>query len=339
MRNPWRTALVVLAVLSLVPFPAGAQDDAAAAPRTAWGAPDLQGVWDFRTATPLERPEELADIDVLTDEQAAEVVERLAQRWTRLAEGSESDPGAYNQFWFDYGTSVTDDRRTSLVVDPPDGRIPALTADGEARAQARSDRRRDHPADSWEDRGIAERCILGFNAGPPMESSAYNNIMQVFQTEDHVVILNEMVNDSRIVPLDGRAHLPGGVRQWRGDSRGRWEGDTLIIETTNFTAKTSVRGSGPGLNLVERLTRVDDGTLLYEYTVDDPATFERPWSVSMPMKMSADPVFEYACHEGTTAWRASWPGRGRTSGRRPRRAEREESSPARWSGVARVAFR
>ena len=298
MRNPWRTALVVLAVLSLVPLPAGAQESAADAPRTAWGAPDLQGVWDFRTATPLERPEELADIDVLTDEQAAEVIERLAERWTRLAEGSESDPGAYNQFWFDYGTSVTDDRRTSLVVDPPDGRIPALTADGEARAQARNDRRRDHPADSWEDRGIAERCILGFNAGPPMESSAYNNIMQVFQTEDHVVILNEMVNDSRIVPLDGRAHLPGGVQQWRGDSRGRWEGDTLVIETTNFTAKTSVRGSGPGLNLVERLTRVDDGTLLYEYTVDDPATFERPWSVAMPMKMSADPVFEYACHEG-----------------------------------------
>ena len=298
MRKSWRTALFLAAVVSLVPLSAGAQEGAAEAPRTSWGAPDLQGVWDFRTATPLERPEELADIDVLTDEQAAEVIERLEQRWTSLAEGSESDPGAYNQFWFDYGTSVTDDRRPSLIVDPPDGRIPALTADGEARAQARQDRRRDHPADSWEDRGIAERCILGFNAGPPMESSAYNNIMQVFQTPDHVVILNEMVNDSRIVPLDGRPHLPGDVEQWRGDSRGRWEGETLVIETTNFTAKTSVRGSGPGLNLVERLTRVDDGTLLYEYTVDDPATFERPWSVAMPMKMSADPVFEYACHEG-----------------------------------------
>ena len=298
MRSSLRAALVVTAIVSLVPLSAGAQEGAPAGPRTSWGAPDLQGVWDFRTATPLERPEELADIDVLTDEQAAEVIERLEQRWTSLAEGSESDPGAYNQFWFDYGTSVTDDRRTSLIVDPPDGRIPALTADGEARAQARQDRRRDHPADSWEDRGIAERCILGFNAGPPMESSAYNNIMQVFQTPDHVVILNEMVNDSRIVPLDGRPHLPGHVEQWRGDSRGRWEGETLVIETTNFTAKTSVRGSGPGLNLVERLTRVDDGTLLYEYTVDDPATFERPWSVAMPMKMSADPMFEYACHEG-----------------------------------------
>ena len=298
MRSALRTASVVAAILSFIPLSAAAQEGAPAAPRTSWGAPDLQGVWDFRTATPLERPEELADIDVLTDEQAAEVIERLEQRWTSLAEGSESDPGAYNQFWFDYGTSVTDDRRTSLIVDPPDGRIPALTADGEARAQARRDRRRDHPADSWEDRGIAERCILGFNAGPPMESSAYNNIMQVFQTPDHVVILNEMVNDSRIVPLDGRPHLPGHVEQWRGDSRGRWEGETLVIETTNFTADTSVRGSGPGLNLVERLTRVDDGTLLYEYTVDDPASFERPWSVAMPMKMSADPVFEYACHEG-----------------------------------------
>ena len=298
MRDSWRAALIVAAILSLAPLPAGAQEGASEAPRTAWGAPDLQGVWDFRTATPLERPEQLAGRDVLTDEEAAEVIEQLAERWTRLAEGNESDPGAYNQFWFDYGTSVTDDRRTSLIVDPPDGRIPALTPDGETRAAARRDRRRDHPSDSWADRGIAERCILGFNAGPPMESSAYNNIMQVFQTADHVVIYNEMVNDSRIVPLDGRPHLPGDVQQWRGDSRGRWEGDTLVIDTTNFTGKTSFRGSGPGLNLVERLTRVDADTLLYEYTVDDPATFDRPWSVAMPMKQSADPVFEYACHEG-----------------------------------------
>ena len=298
MRDSWRAALIVAAILSLAPLPAGAQEGASEAPRTAWGAPDLQGVWDFRTATPLERPEQLAGRDVLTDEEAAEVIEQLAERWTRLAEGNESDPGAYNQFWFDYGTSVTDDRRTSLIVDPPDGRIPALTSDGETRAAARRDRRRDHPSDSWADRGIAERCILGFNAGPPMESSAYNNIMQVFQTADHVVIYNEMVNDSRIVPLDGRPHLPGDVQQWRGDSRGRWESDTLVIDTTNFTGKTSFRGSGPGLRLVERLTRVDDDTLLYEYTVDDPATFDRPWSVAMPMKQSADPVFEYACHEG-----------------------------------------
>ena len=298
MRDACRAALTLLAIVSLVPLPAGAQEGATEAQRTPWGAPDLQGVWDFRTATPLERPEELAGRDVLTDEQAAEVVQRLAERWTRLAEGSETDPGAYNQFWFDYGTSVTDDRRTSLIVDPPDGRIPAFTAGGQARGTARRERRRDHPADSWEDRGIAERCILGFNAGPPMESSAYNNIMQVFQTPGHVVILNEMVNDSRIVPLDGRAHLPGDVQQWRGDSRGRWEGDTLVIDTTNFTGKTSFRGSGPGLHLVERLTRIDDETLQYEYTIDDPATFERPWSVAMPMKQSADPVFEYACHEG-----------------------------------------
>ena len=297
MRNPWRAALIVMAILSLVPLSAAAQEGAPAQ-RTAWGTPDLQGVWDFRTATPLERPEELAGRDVLTDEEAAEVIERVAERWTALAEGSETDPGAYNQFWFDYGTSVTDDRRTALIVDPPDGQIPAFTSEAEARAAARRDRRRDHPADSWADRGIAERCILGFNAGPPMESSAYNNIMQVFQTPDHVVILNEMVNDSRIVPLDGRAHLPGDVQQWRGDSRGRWEGETLVIETTNFTGKTSFRGSGPGLHLIERLTRIDADTLLYEYTVDDPATFERPWSVALPMKQSADPVYEYACHEG-----------------------------------------
>ena len=149
-----------------------------------------------------------------------------------------------------------------------------------------------------EDRGAFERCILGFNAGPPMNPSAYNNNMQLFQTADHVVILNEMVHDARIVPLDGSDHLPGDVRQWRGDSRGRWEGDTLVIETKNFTDKTSFRGTGPGLHLVERFTRVEEGILLYEYTVTDPESFERPWSVAVPMQRNDLPVFEYACHEG-----------------------------------------
>ena len=284
--------------LLCVPESALAQAVAGGSPRTSWGQPDLQGVWDFRIATPLERPEELAGKEILSDEEAAAVIQQLEDRWTQLGEGSATDPGAYNQFWFDYGKSVTEDRRTSLIVDPPDGRIPMHTSQAKVRAEASRERRREHPADSWEDRGIAERCILGFNAGPPMESSAYNNIMQLFQTPDFVVILNEMVNDSRIVPLDGRPHLPSDVRQWRGDSRGRWEGETLIVDTMNFTGKTQVRGSGETLHLVERFTRVDGDTLVYEYTVEDPESFERPWTVSMPMTRSTEPVFEYACHEG-----------------------------------------
>ncbi len=292
-------ALGVLAFTFMTGLVASAQpSEAEAAPQTSWGAPDLQGVWDFRTATPLERPAELAGKDVLSDEEAAAVVAQTAQRWISLAEGSDTDPGAYNQFWFDYGTSVTEDRRTSLIVDPPDGRVPAMRAAAERLAEARRTYRRDHPADSWTDRGIAERCILGFNAGPPMDSSAYNNNMQLFQTPDHVVILTEMVNDARVIPLDGRPHLTGDVRQWRGDSRGYWEGDSLVVETRNFTDKTSFRGSGPRMRLVERLTRVDAETLLYEYTVDDPETFERSWSVALPMMRSDAPLFEYACHEG-----------------------------------------
>lgn len=297
----WRSCvwLLVMSIgLLCVPESALAQAVAGGSPRTSWGQPDLQGVWDFRIATPLERPEELAGKEILSDEEAAAVIQQLEDRWTQLGEGSATDPGAYNQFWFDYGKSVTEDRRTSLIVDPPDGRIPMHTSQAKVRAEASRERRREHPADSWEDRGIAERCILGFNAGPPMESSAYNNIMQLFQTPDFVVILNEMVNDSRIVPLDGRPHLPSDVRQWRGDSRGRWEGETLIVDTMNFTGKTQFRGSGETLHLVERFTRVDGDTLVYEYTVEDPESFERPWTVSMPMTRSTEPVFEYACHEG-----------------------------------------
>ena len=297
----WRSCvwLLVMSIgLLCVPESALAQAVAGGSPRTSWGQPDLQGVWDFRIATPLERPEELAGKEILSDEEAAAVIQQLEDRWTQLGEGSATDPGAYNQFWFDYGTSVTEDRRTSLIVDPVDGRIPMHTPQAKVRSDARRERRREHPADSWEDRGIAERCILGFNAGPPMESSAYNNIMQLFQTPDYVVILNEMVNDSRVVPLDGRPHLPSDVRQWRGDSRGRWEGETLIVDTMNFTGKTQFRGSGETLRLVERFTRVDEDTLLYEYTIEDSESFERPWTVLMPMTRSAEPVFEYACHEG-----------------------------------------
>ncbi len=294
---------VLLAAALLVPAAATGQDDASDAwqvPRTPNGRPDLQGVWDFRSLTPLERPEALADQDVFSAEEAAQFTEE------RLAALDKDQPGpdgriplsgGYNDFWWDYGRQLTGDLRTSLLVDPPDGRLPALTPAARDRAAAR---RTALGRDAYgpEDRGAFERCILGFNAGPPMNPSAYNNNMQLFQTADHMVILNEMVHDARIVPLDGSGHLPDGVRQWRGDSRGHWDGDTLVIETKNFTDKTSFRGTGPGLHLVERFTRMAEGILLYEYTVTDPESFERAWSVAVPMQKNDLPVFEYACHEG-----------------------------------------
>ncbi len=297
------TAFIFLAAAALIaPAAASGQssDDAWQAPRTADGRPDLQGVWDFRSLTPFERPESVADQENFSEEEAAQFTqERLAllDKDTPGEDGRIPLSGGYNDFWWDYGRQLTDDLRTSLVVDPPTGRVPALTDAGQARTAARREAL-GRDAHGPEDRGAFERCILGFNAGPPMNPSAYNNNMQLFQTADYVVILNEMVHDARIIPLDGSSHLPGGVRQWRGDSRGRWEGDTLVIETRNFTDKTSFRGTGPNLRLVERFTRVADDTLLYEYTVTDPASFERDWSVAVPMRKNDLPVFEYACHEG-----------------------------------------
>ena len=297
------TGFIVLAaaVVAAPPVANGqSSDDAWQAPRTADGRPDLQGVWDFRSLTPFERPESVADQDTFSEEEAAQFTqERLAllDKDRPGEDGRIPLSGGYNDFWWDYGRQLTDDLRTSLVVDPPTGRLPALTDAGETRVAARR-AALGRDAHGPEDRGAFERCILGFNAGPPMNPSAYNNNMQLFQTADYVVILNEMVHDARIIPLDRSGHLPDGVRQWRGDSRGRWDGETLVIETRNFTDKTSFRGTGPNLHLVERFTRVADDTLLYEYTVADPQSFERDWSVAVPMRKNDLPVFEYACHEG-----------------------------------------
>ena len=204
-------------------------------------------------------------------------------------------------------------RRTALIVDPPTGRVPESRS-GVAQ-QSESDADGDRPvrfrvggiaSDGPEDRGLAERCLLGFNSGPPIVPGGYNQNIQIFQTSDHIVILNEMVHDSRIVPLDGRDQLPERLRQWMGSSRGRWDGDTLVVETANFTGQTasfspSVRsavGTGATLQLTERFTRADDETLLYEFTVEDATTFTRPFTAALPMKRGAAPLFEYACHEG-----------------------------------------
>ena len=292
-----------------------AADDGWTVPRLADGRPDLQGVWDFRTITPLERPEEFADQAVLTDEDEAVLVARALDRQIDRPP-APGDVGGYNQFWIDRGTNVDEDRRTALIVDPPDGRLPArLPNVSEQVGSLRADLPGERPvryrsggigADGPEDRGIAERCILGFNAGPPVRPGGYNNNLQLFQTPDHVVVLHEMVNDARIVPLDGRAHLPAGIRQWLGDGRGAWDGDTLVVESTNFSDKTAsyghggiyAYGSGLTLHLTERFTLVAEDVLLYEYTVNDPVTFSRPFTAAIYMRRAGQPIYEYACHEG-----------------------------------------
>jgi hypothetical protein len=301
MRLAWVMPVVVV-VLAGTPDHAqaggGQASNGWAVPRTPSGQPDLQGVWDFATITPLERPAQFAGKEVLTAEESA------AYEQSRFAiVDHDTDAGAvlvcagtgnYNEFWYDrgYGDVVTD-RRSSLILDPPDGQIPPLTAEAQ---------RRPRPAglssDSWVDRGLGERCVIGFNAGPPMMPSAYNNNVQLFQAPGYVVIFNEMVHDARIVPLDGRSHVPNSIRLWSGDSRGHWEGDTLVVETANFSDRTSVLGSTKALRLTERFTRVDADILHYEFTVDDPTTFSSAWTAQVRMVRSGGPIFEYACHEG-----------------------------------------
>jgi hypothetical protein len=286
---------VITAVL-LMPLAAGAQNKV---PRTPDGKPDLHGIWDFRTITPLERPNQFAGKETLSAEEAATLEQRNAE--TRVDRAPRTgDPGTYNQFWFDFGTRVVDDKRTSLIVDPADGRLPAMTPEAEKRAAERAERLR-RPAEGPEDRPTWERCLLGFNSGPPIMPSGYNNNVQLIQTGDHVVILNEMVHDARVVPITGRPHSVN--RRWLGESRGRWEGDTLVVETRNFTANgTGTIGlrvpPSDQLRLTERFTLRDARTLIYQFTVDDPATWTRPWTAAVPMQKSDEDIYEYACHEG-----------------------------------------
>jgi hypothetical protein len=275
-------------------------------PRTPDGTPDLEGVWNFSTLTPLERPAAFASKSTFTQQEAAAFErETIASNDADRRDGPATTDvsRAYNQAWFDRGTHlavVNGVRPTSLITDPPNGRIPPLTAEGQRRATAQLEARRAHPADGPEDRPLAERC-LSFNAGPPMLSGPYNNYVQIFQRPERVVLLNEMIHDARIVPLDNRPHLPQTVRQFLGDSRGHWDGDTLVIDTTNFTSETSFHGSDDQLHLTEMLTRVDADTLLYSFTIDDPTAFTRRWTAVLPMKRELSQIYEYACHEGNYA--------------------------------------
>ena len=301
-------AAVAVALVGFLPAGAAGQETSF---RTPDGHPDLQGVWNFSTATPMERPEDLADQSTLTAEEAAAWEQRLAeQRAANESEREDAPLGArlgYSvRVWFEHGHTLSE-QRTSLVIDPPDGRIPAVRPEVAARAELRSLLRGRH-AHGPEDRGASERCLLGFNSGPPMTPSAYNNNVQLFQTADHVVILNEMVHNARIVPLDGRPHLPAHLRQWVGDSRASWDGDTLVIETRNFLGETSLRGSSANLRLVERFRRAGPDTLIYEFTVNDPTSWTRPWTAQVRMTRTAEPLYEYACHEGNYSMPSSLSG-------------------------------
>ena len=310
-----RVSVAVSAILMLLlSMPTAAQSNRRSIPlRTSDGHPNLGGVWDFRTVTPLERPAEFADKEFLTEEEvAAYAAERVRansadldreDKKTRttaraLVNGTRESVDlrfAYNDFWWDRGTVVVETRRTSLVIDPPDGRIPPLTDAAIERAAERV-RLGQRPAEGPEDRPLGERCIMGFNSGPPMLPAAYNMNVQIFQTADYVVLLNEMVHNARIIPLDGSRR--GSVPQWAGTSRGRWEGDTLVVETKNFWRETSFRNSSEHLHLVERFQRTGDNMLLYSFTAADATTWERPWTVELPMRRNDLPIFEYACHEG-----------------------------------------
>jgi hypothetical protein len=272
-------------------------------PRTPDGKPDLQGAWSFANVTPFERPAALGEKATLTETELEQIEEQAAansKQDEKRQRGTAADVNrAYNDFWYDRGTRAASTRQSSIVVDPPNGRVPALTADAQQRASTRAAARKQRgPADGPEDRSLGERCILGFNAGPPFAPSAYNNNIQVTQTKDYVVVMTEMVHDARIVPLDGRKHLAAAVRPWMGDSRGHWEGDTLVIETTNFSEKNLYRNATPNLKLVERFSRLDADTLIYEFTLNDPATWAVPWTGRVPLEKLDGAIYEYACHEG-----------------------------------------
>jgi hypothetical protein len=295
--------LVLLSAVSTTAQSPAAGSDTWIPSRTTWGDPDLQGVWDFRSLTPMERPSELEGKEFLTAEEAAVFVQSLSSiNWDDRSNpegafGLDTDiEHGYNKFWMDFGTDLTSDRRTSLVVDPQDGIIPWVP--GRSKPGGYGDAFSGTLAAGPEDRPLAERCIMGFNSGPPMIPSAYNNNVQLLQTPSTIVVFNEMIHNARIIPMNGPPHLSQEVRQWVGDSRGRWDGETLVIETTNFLRETHFEGSSANMHLIERFTRIGPETLIYEFTVEDPTMWTKPWTAQIPMVKNESPIFAYACHEG-----------------------------------------
>jgi len=287
------------------PAPGATTSTAPPSLRTADGHPNLQGYWTNTTVTPLERPKELGDKAFFTPQEAADYAKR------QLATPEATGPGTYAdvhynmaQFGLERSQSkVAANVRTSLITDPPDGRVPAVTPEGRQRAADRAAKSKGHEFDGPENRGLAERCIMWGNEGPPMMPIGYNSNLEIVQGHGYVAIMQEMIHDVRIIPTDGSPHLPANVRQWMGDSRGHWEGDTLVVDTTNFTDKTAFRGSSENLHVVERFQRAGVDTILYQFTVDDPSTWTHSWSAEVPMTRIDGPLFEYACHEGNYGMR------------------------------------
>jgi hypothetical protein len=264
-----------------------------ALPKLPDGRPDLQGTWDFAQLTPFEKPNEFGEKsadDVNVEEYAQE---RAAQSNKDRRDGPATADveRAYNDFWWDFGTRV--EKQTSLVVDPPTGRLPELTPAAQTRIKNRVNK-----YENPEERPLAERCILGFNSGPPMVPSAYNNNVQIVQTKDQVLIYNEMVHSARIVDMSGKPRPPAHVKFLTGYSSGRWEGDTLVVETSNFQKDGLFRLSSANMKLVEKFSREDADTLRYQFTINDPEVWTKPFTASIAMVRSDESIFEYACHEG-----------------------------------------
>jgi hypothetical protein len=271
-------------------------------PKTVDGQPDLQGFWTNSTYTPLERPDGVTK-EFFTPEEAVAFEKAAAAR-----EAEQTEPGTvadvhydFTQFGLDRSQSTfARNMRTSQIVDPPNGKIPPLTAEGQKRAAERAAARKamGGPYDAIQNMPIGSRCIIMAGAGPPMQNTGYNNNFQIVQTPGYVMILVEMIHDARIIPLDGRPQPPGNIRQWMGVSRGRWEGNTLVVETTNFNGKNPFRGASENVKITERFTRMADDSMVYRFTVDDPSNWEKPWTAEMNVAKTEGPMFEHACHEG-----------------------------------------
>ena len=305
--------MVLCSLVFLAPIPAIGQPapDGWTVPRTSDGQPDFQGVWANNNATPLQRPEAWSEKEHLSQEELSQVMAAAAEASDpgqdalfgdqlilaaiekTTAKSYDPTTGNYNQFWVADRTFNTD--RTSLVIDPPDGRIPEVTPQASARRAQRAVHRQEHPADTYTDRPLAERCV---SYGVPRIGAGYNSYFQIFQSEDYVVVYQEMIHDARVIPIADHPALPGSIRQLHGDSRAHWEGDTLVIETSNYTAESTFRGATRDLQVTERFTRTGPDILNYDVTFEDTATWVKPWTASIPLRHTDDAIFEYACHEG-----------------------------------------
>jgi hypothetical protein len=307
-------ALALLTIFVWMPVPVAGQTGSAApakaykVSRTPDGVPDLQGDWTNVTVTPLERPKGLGAKEFYTDEELAANQKQEKERAGQAVLGRGTEPGTADDVHYDFAqfgldraqSGIAWSRRTSLIVGP-EGTVPSLLPEARKRAAERAAATRGHEMDGAESRPLSARCIVLGQESVPMLSAGYNNNLQIVQGAGYVAILHEMNHSVRIIPTDGRPHAPQSVRQWRGDARGHWDGDTLVVDVTNFSDRNPFRGSSDKLHVIERFTRVDADTILYRFTVEDPATWDKPWTAEVPWTKGSGPIYEFACHEGNYA--------------------------------------